>query len=96
MVAFVHVETEVLVPEEHNRYRAGVPATVAAFGGSYVTRGAVGEFMEGEPNTRRITIIQFDSLAQAKAWYDSPEYRPLRELRMRAARSTLRMIEQAR
>jgi uncharacterized protein (DUF1330 family) len=32
-------------------------------------------------------VIEFSSVDQARRWYDSPEYRPAREIRQRAAKS---------
>jgi uncharacterized protein (DUF1330 family) len=34
-------------------------------------------------------LIEFPSMAQLKAWWDSPEYVPLREVRRRSTRSNL-------
>lgn len=93
MVALVIVEVEIQDPAAFEEYRKAAPATVAAFGGKYLARGATGETLEGDAPSRRLTIIQFDNLAQAKAWYDSPQYRPLREIRARTTKSTMRIIE---
>jgi uncharacterized protein (DUF1330 family) len=38
-------------------------------------------------------ILEFPSLERAKAWWDSPEYRPLREIRQRASRGDLIVVD---
>jgi hypothetical protein len=45
------------------------------------------------PGTRLARDTRIPDMARLKAWYDSPEYRPLRALRHRAARSRLVAIE---
>ncbi len=92
MVALVIAETIIHDPAAFEEYRTRVPATVAAFGGKYLVRGAVAEVMEGQPSDRRTTIFQFDSLAQAKAWYASPQYQPLLALRQRTTDTILRIV----
>ena len=55
----------------------GHPAKVlAAYGGHEMLEGAA---MEG------VVIVEFPTVAAAKAWYDSPAYREARELRFKAA-----------
>ena len=50
---------------------ATVPPTIQAFGGHYIVRGGKIAPGEGSP-PRRITIVEFDSLAKAQQWFDSP------------------------
>ena len=42
------------------------------------------EVLEG-PDVEGVVILEFPSLAAAKAWYDSPAYRQVREHRFRGA-----------
>jgi len=42
---------------------------------------------------KRVVILEFPSVERAKAWWDSPEYRPLRALRQRASRGDLLLVE---
>ena len=54
--------------------------------------GAVG-VLEGEWAPTRLTIIRFDNAAKARAWIESPEYRPLRDIRHKAAESSIVVVE---
>jgi uncharacterized protein (DUF1330 family) len=67
-------------------YRARVRATVEAHGGRYVLVGGTCEVVEGDWRPVFPVIIEFPSLAQARAWYDSPEYAPLKAQRLGATR----------
>ncbi len=71
-----------------DEYRTKVDATIEQYGGRFVARGPA-EVREGEDRQARIVIIEFPSLAQARTWYDSAEYRPLRDLRQRSAETVL-------
>jgi uncharacterized protein (DUF1330 family) len=77
---------------EFNTYAAGVPATVKQYGGRYIVRGGTAETLEGPPPTR-IVVTAFDSAADAKRWYSSPEYSALRQIRARSARARAFIIE---
>ena len=47
--------------------------------------------MDWQPE--RMIIIQSESAARAREWYDSAEYRPLRELRQRCAACKLIIVD---
>ncbi len=93
MSALVIAEVIIRDPGAFEAYRTSVPAIVAAFGGEYIARGAMPEILEGNAPQRRVTIFRFPDLARAKAWYDSAEYRPMRELRERTTDSILKIVE---
>jgi uncharacterized protein (DUF1330 family) len=89
MTAYVIADIEVLDPAGYEAYRQQVPATIAAYGGRYLARGGATEVLEGSWSPRRCVILEFPSMAQLKAWWDSPEYQPLRAIRERTTRSHL-------
>lgn len=87
-------EFEVTDAEGIKAYSAGVDATFEPFGGHYIVRGGTVVSLEGAP-TKRIVMIEFPSLAQAQAWYDSSAYRALRPIRHRTATSKVFIVEGA-
>jgi len=93
MPAYVFANIEVTDPVLYEEYRKGVPATIAQYGGRYVARGGAAEGLEGGYAPRRVVILEFPSIERAKAWWDSPEYRPLRAIRQRASRGDLLLVE---
>jgi uncharacterized protein (DUF1330 family) len=92
MPAYIIAEIEVTDPETYAGYREMVAPTLAAYGGRFLVRGGAAEALEGEP-PGRVVIVEFADVEQAKAWWDSPEYRAARELRRRAANSRLIVVE---
>ena len=93
MTAYVIAEVEVTDPVAYEEYRKQVPATIAQYGGKYLVRGGATETKEGGWAPARFVILEFPSLAQARRWYDSPEYRPALAIRQRASRSKLIFAE---
>ena len=80
-------------PETFAEYGKQVPATVAAFGGTYVVRGGAAEKIEGNYDPVRIVVLQFESVEKAKEWYNSDMYAPLKEMRMKASNGDLYFVE---
>jgi uncharacterized protein (DUF1330 family) len=66
--------------DEFNTYAAGVPATIAKYGGRYLVRGGKTQTLEGEP-PKRIIVMTFDSAEAARKWYDSAEYSAIKPIR---------------
>ncbi len=93
MPAYVVANIEVTDPVSYDDYRKGVGATIAQHGGRFLARGGTVERLEGAFAPKRLVIVEFQSLAAAKAWYASPEYAPLIALRQRASTGDLFVVE---
>ena len=82
-------DIEVTDPDKYSEYAAGVPGTVAAYGGRYLIRGVSGEVLEGDWTPKRLVVLEFESIARAKEWYNSPEYAGLKKIRQSASKGQL-------
>lgn len=91
--AYYVAEFELRDPEGIKPYSAGVAGTFEPFGGRYVVRGGRIAALEGPPPGSRTVIIEFPSMEQARAWYDSDAYRNLRPVRQRSGISRTYIIE---
>ena len=91
--AYLVGDIEVTDPDTYAKYAAGVPDTVAAYGGRYLVRGALGEVFEGSWSPKRLVVLEFESMDRAKAWYNSPEYAELKKLRQSASKGNLIFAE---
>jgi len=63
--------------------RAAAP-TYPIYGGGVALRGPIVDLLEGTLDVNhdtRLVVLQFPSLDQARAWWDSEDYRPLVNLR---------------
>ena len=68
MSAYVIVEIEIYDPVEYEEYKKLTPASIAAYDGRFVVRGAQTESMEGDWNPQRIVVLEFPSVERAKEW----------------------------
>ena len=93
MKAYVIVNVAVRDPERYKDYVKAATPTVAAHGGRYVVRGGRAERLEGDVQVNRIVVLEFPSSAQAKGWYESPEYRDALAIRESCATATLIVVE---
>jgi uncharacterized protein (DUF1330 family) len=90
---YVVAEITVADPEAYKQYAATVPPIVAKFSGKYLVRGGQTVAVEGDPPSGRIVVIEFDSLAAARSFEESPEYQAIAPLRRKAARSRVFLVE---
>lgn len=93
MKGYVIGEIEITDPAVFQEYGRQVPATVAKFGGRYLVRGGTIEPVEGGWNPKRLVVLEFPSLAQARQWYHSADYQPLIALRQKGSRGKLVLVE---
>ena len=89
MAAYVIADVDVFDRAGYAEYSEKVPATIAAYGGRYIARGGATEVLEGSWSPKRCVVLEFPSMVELRAWWESPEYRPLRALRERTATSNL-------
>jgi uncharacterized protein (DUF1330 family) len=95
MPAYVVAWIKVIDEPSMGRYAAEVEETVKAFGGHYLFAGAGGEALEGDWNPDQMAIIEFPSHADARRWYESPEYAPLIELRQESGYTAMVITPEA-
>lgn len=94
MSAYLVAEIEVTDPQTYQRYSAMVPPTFVGFNARFIVRGGTTEALEGQP-PKRIVVIAFDSLDEARRWYNSPAYQEAKALRQRASKGRLYLVEGA-
>jgi uncharacterized protein (DUF1330 family) len=85
MAAYIIVDVVIEDAEAYERYRARVPATLAAYGGRFLVRGGATETLEGNWSPRRLVVLEFDDVERARAWWSSAEYAEPKRLRQAAS-----------
>lgn len=93
MSAYVLVDIDVTDPAEYEVYKTKAAASVAQYGGRYIVRGGNPQTLEGTWQSRRITVLEFSTPEQARAWYASPEYTEARAIRQRASTASMILVE---
>ncbi len=92
MSAYVVGLVEITDPEQYREYMKHTPRLIHQFGGRFIARGGEMVTLEGEALPRMV-LIEFPSLDQARAFYDSPEYVRARQLRQGAGHLRLTAVE---
>ena len=93
MSAYVVVQVDIKDPVRYEDYRKMVPASLEKYGGRFLVRGGKTHTMEGGWAPKRFVLVEFPTVEQAKAWWDSPEYRAARDLRWATSESQLIIAE---
>jgi len=81
MSAYIVARVAVENPSVLKEYMTITPAIVGKYRGKFIARGGATVTFEGPEEMRRIVLIEFPSLSDAKAFYNSQEYAEARKLR---------------
>ena len=95
MPAYVIVDIEVQNPSVYERYKELAPPSIAKHGGRYLARGGATDVLEGSWQPKRLVILEFPSIAKAKAWWASSDYAEGKKLRQSCAKSAMVVVEGA-
>ncbi|MBP5856020.1 DUF1330 domain-containing protein [Marivibrio halodurans] len=93
MTAYLIARVKVTDPARYENYKALSPGALAAFDGKFLVRGGAHETLEGEAEDRRLVLVEFPSLEQAKACYDSAQYQAAKAERDGAAEMQMVVVE---
>lgn len=93
MPAYVIVEIEIFDAVEYEEYKKLTPASIKAYDGKFVVRGAQTETLEGDWHPQRIVVLEFPSVERAKEWWHSKEYASAKSIRQRTAKTKMLVVE---
>ena len=93
MPAYIVAQLKVHDPAMFQRYRDAVTPLVDRFGGRYRVRGGELEVLEGDWPFPRLTVIEFQSRAAARQFYELPEYQKIQPLREKSADGNVTIVE---
>jgi uncharacterized protein (DUF1330 family) len=75
MPAYWVARSRIIDPVEYKKYTDLVPAIIAKFGGRVLARGGRYETLEGPHHFQRHVVIEFPSLEQGVACFNSDDYK---------------------
>ncbi len=64
------------------RYGGPVFPVLEKFDGQMIAGSNVPKLLEGSWDGNRAAVLRFLNMERAESWYNSPEYRPLKDLRI--------------
>ena len=93
MPGYLVVSLDVKDADMFAKYTAEMPALLHRWGGEFVVRGGKLQSLEGDAPKPRLVIVKFPSVDDARKFYDSAEYEPLKRIRHAAAQSNVLLVE---
>ena len=90
--AYIIFNVNVINPEQYDAYRVLSGQAMQEYNAEVLVRGGDMTVLEGQMYARTV-VLKFESVAQARAFYDSETYRKARELRKDAAIANIAIIE---
>jgi uncharacterized protein (DUF1330 family) len=93
MSAYIIVRVDVRDWDKYREYTRHTPRVLAKFGGRFIARGSEPIVLEGPEEKRRIVLIEFPSLDQARAFYESDDYKAIKKKREDAGEAQLLAVD---
>ena len=84
MPAYMIVQMQISDPERFRQYRDAVLPLIKKFEGKQIVRRDF-EVLEGQDDGRRLAIFEFPTTEAVHAFWNSPEYKPVKAIRDGAA-----------
>jgi uncharacterized protein (DUF1330 family) len=93
MAAYFISDIVVTDPEGIKEYQQRVGASLELYGGKFLVRGGTFEVLEGDWHPHRLILLEFESVEQAKRWYNSAEYASVKGIRHRTANADFVLVQ---
>lgn len=74
MPAYWIARSKILDPVTYKKYTDRIPGILKQYGGKVLARGGKYRIMEGPETFHRFVVIEFPTMEQAVACFESPEY----------------------
>jgi uncharacterized protein (DUF1330 family) len=94
MSAYMLVEITVGDQATYDRYMEQIPSVIRKYKGRYILRSSKITANSGGWKPDRIILMEFDTLAELRACFASPEYRALGQMREQSTITRSIVIEQ--
>ena len=93
MAAYVVVDIEVTDPAGFQEYVNVAGPIVAKYGGRLLAAGPPVATLEGSWHPKGVTVIEFPTAERARQWHAAPEYQAPKQLRLKAAKCQMVLLE---
>ncbi|MHC4154279.1 MAG: DUF1330 domain-containing protein [Planctomycetota bacterium] len=85
MPAYLIANVDIKDADRFKDYMKATPSVVKQFGGKFLVRGGAFEICEGNWDPKRLVLVEFESMQKARQFYNSPEYKAIKDLRQSSA-----------
>ena len=92
MSAYLITDVEVTDESLYAQFREQMTPAMESYGGTFVARGGEIEVIGGSWTPRRLAIVAFDSMEQARSWLASSENHALDDIRSRSSNINMVLV----
>lgn len=93
MAAYIILDIDVKDKKLYEEYKKQGAPTIMLYGGKPLVRGGKTRVLEGDWQPRRLVMLEFAGIDEAKRWWNSPEYNKAKSLRHKAADTNVVLLE---
>lgn len=93
MSAYLITDVEVTDENVYRQFREQVTPVIESYGARFVARGGEIEIIDGVWTPKRLAIVEFNSMEQARSWLASPEFKALDGIRTRSSNINMVLVE---
>lgn len=93
MAAYMIINIDILDVPAFKEYQSRFPALMEQFGGRYLVRGGATEQVAGDWEPKRLIVIEYPTLGDARRLVASEAYRALKQIRDRSTRTDFILVE---
>jgi uncharacterized protein (DUF1330 family) len=91
--AYIIVDVKINNTEMYEEYKKLTPASIVAYKGKFIVRGAPMQTLEGNWAPDRLVVLEFPNAELARQWWNSSEYAPAKNIRQNAASTNMILAE---
>ena len=93
MPAYLIANVDIKDSEKIKEYLSSTPEILKKYSGRFLVRGGDIWIAEGDWNPKRIVVVEFDTFEKAKEFWNSSDYKPLKELRQASASTDMIIVD---
>lgn len=93
MKGYVIIDNVIIDAGAYSEFIEKIPAAIEANGGRVLLRTSDIEPFQGDWEPERLVVLEFDNLEAARGFVNSAEYQALYDVRMRALKSRVVVVE---
>ena len=92
--AYILVDTKITDPVAYEAYKAAAKPIAEKFGGAYLSRGGPMDIVQDDLwAPTRLVLVRFPSMQAAHDFLNSPDYAPIKQIRLDHSAATLVVLE---
>lgn len=93
MSAYLIANVDIKDSERIKEYLTSTPEILKKYTGRFLVRGGQIWIAEGNWKPERLVVVEFETFEKAKEFWNSPDYKPLKDLRQSSADTDMIIVD---